>query len=147
MAATPANAEALALAATWIGAELGAVPAPPKVHLASAPFSPSPTLDPTTLTEATFDGYAAKTVTAWGTVHLDSSNQATFISASALDWTPTGSTTPNTIYGYWLIDSGGKLVQSETFPTPILLSGTGTTLQIVLQLAVRPWDVAVTVLP
>lgn len=147
MSAVPANVELEAIAINYIADLLGATPASPIVKLASAPFTPSPTLVPASLTEATFDGYAHKTVTSWGTVHLDSQNQATWISTSALDWTPTGSTTPNTIYGYWLLDSNGVLVQSETFATPVLMNGALTTLQLVIQLAIGPWKVNATLLP
>lgn len=147
MPAVPANVETEAIAAKWVTTMLGATPAAPKVKLVKAAFAPSPTLDPASVTVADFDGYADKTVTSWGTVHLDGTNQATFISTSALDWTPTGDLTPNTIYGYLLFDSNNVLVQSELLPAPVLLQGTLTTLQLVIQLAIAPWKAAVTVLP
>jgi hypothetical protein len=147
MPASPALVELEAIAANYIADLLGATPAAPLVKLVAAPFTPSPTLDPTTLTYATFDGYANKSVTSWGTVHIDGSNQATWISTSALDWTPTGSTTTNTIYGYVLLDSNGVLVQSETFATPVLMHGVLTTLQLVIQLAIGPWQATAVLLP
>lgn len=122
------------LAANAITALLGATPAAPTVKLAKAPFVPGPLLDPATITEADFTGYAAKTITAWGTVHSDGNGQQIFDPTTPLNWTPTGSTTANTIYGYILLDSHGVLLQSGLLPTPKILNGTATTLTLLMSI-------------
>lgn len=147
MAMVPATAELQALAALWIAGPLGSIPTPPTVHLAKAPFTPSPGLDPATLTEADFHTYAAKTISAWGTVHADANGQQVFINTTPLDWTPTDSVAPNTIYGYWLLDSAGKLVQAETFTTPVPMNGPTNTLQLVIELGINPWRTTAVLLP
>lgn len=126
---------------------LGSTPAAPTVHLVSAPFTPTPLSDYTTFTEATFDGYAAKTVTSWGTEHLDPLGQYIMTNANVLAWTPTGNTTSNTIYGYYLLASNGDQVQAEVFAAPVLLHGVGTTLDLVIVIGEAPSKTTCVVLP
>jgi hypothetical protein len=122
-------------------------PSFPLVHLAAASFAPGPGLDPSTLTEATYDGYAAKLLTGWGTPHLVASGNVVVDATPVLGWTPTGSLTPNTIYGWWVIDHAGNLVSSGLLPAPVLLHGTATTLSFVFGLGQGPWNYTTTVLP
>lgn len=142
----PGSATLLKQLATMIAGPW-ATATPPVVHLAAANFAPTPNLNPATLTEATFDGYAASPLGSFSTPHLLSNGTAVADNASALIWTPTGSTTPNTIYGYWMVDHAGVLIQSGLFPTPVLLDGPSTTLQIIVQGGAGPWITTVTVAP
>jgi hypothetical protein len=118
----------------------------PKVHLIAEQFNPNINLDPTTLTEATFDGYAAATCDVWGTNHSDPTQQAVFTSG-VLSWTPTGNTTANTIYGYYLVTGVGDVVQMGLLPAPVFLQGVGTTLAITITVPIAPPKGTVTLQP
>jgi hypothetical protein len=121
--------------------------APPKVHLAAAPFTPSPTLDLTTLTEATYDGYAAKAITGWGAAHVDQYGQVLVIPSIAIEFTPTGSMISNTIYGYWIPDTDGNMICCDVFNPGIILDGVQTTLSFVPGVAIGPYKYATVILP
>ena len=78
------------------------------------------------LTEATFNGYAARTLTRsnWNTAIYNGSNQGeTSYGSSAQSWTC--GTTGNTIYGYWVEGStSAKVLWAERFGTSrVLASG------------------------
>ena len=118
-----------------------------KFHLIAAPWTPQPTTVLSGLTEATFDGYAALAVTSFETVHQDAYGQALANPGIPLAWTPTGSTTPNTIFGYIAVDPAGNTVQSELFPSPVLLDGPTTTLQFVAGFAVGKYTENVVMVP
>jgi hypothetical protein len=117
-------------------------------HLAVAPFAPKPTMKQTDFTEATFDGYAPVQVTSWGTAHVDQYGQYLISGTTPPSWfTPTGTTTPNTIVGYYLLDPGGNIVSAETLPNPVTLNGPHTTLQISPGIAIAPFRYTCTVAP
>lgn len=101
------------------------------VKLATGAFSPTPTSDPATFTEATFDGYAAKSVASWVSPYLLPGPLAETISAAVLSWSPTGTTTPNTITGYWIVGGNGDYLGGEAFNQPVLLNGPTTALNLV----------------
>lgn len=115
------------------------------VKLAIAPFSPTPTSDPASFTEATFDGYASKTVAAWTPAAVQPGPLAEILSQSVLTWTPTGSTTPNTIAGYWIVGGNGDYLGGESFGTPVVLNGPTTSLNMVTawQMARATWSAQV----
>jgi hypothetical protein len=117
------------------------------VKLAKAPFSPTPTSDPTTFTEADFDGYAAKTVAAWAAPYLNGDGAAETIGTSVLTWSPTGSVTPNLIYGYWLMLGNGDYGGGEAFGTPVSLNGPTTALSMVPLWAVAPSRFGAVIVP
>lgn len=79
--------------------------------------------------EATFDGYAAKTLT-METGYINGANQAVAESGLAA-WIPTGSVTPNSIGGAWTDDGTGAM---EIFPlaAPVSLAGLATVLKIMV---------------
>jgi hypothetical protein len=118
----------------------------PTVHLAAAAFAPGPSLTPASFTEATFTGYNPIAVVAWDTSHYNGTI-ALANNSTALSWTPTGTTVANTIYGYWLQDHAGNVVQSGLFPTPQTLDGPTTTLAISIQVGVSQVPNSVIVLP
>jgi hypothetical protein len=100
------------------------------VKLAQGAFAPVPTSDPTTFTEATFDGYAAKTITAWTSAYLVPGPSSEILSAAVLSWSPTGTTTPNTITGYWIVGGNGHYLGGESFAQPVILNGPLTALNL-----------------
>lgn len=77
---------------------------PIKVRLYQNNYTPAPgggfTL--ATFVQATFDGYADQDLDAWGVPALVGS--AGYVEHAVVTWTPTGTTTPNTIYGYVVYD-------------------------------------------
>lgn len=101
------------------------------VKLAQGPFAPLPDSDPTTFTEATFDGYAAKDVTAWASPYLVATGAAETISSTVLHWAPTGTTTPNTLTGYWIVGGNGDYLGGEAFPVPIPMTGPTSALNLI----------------
>jgi hypothetical protein len=101
------------------------------IKLAQGSFAPGPTSDPTTFTEADFDGYASKTVAAWEAAALAVDGTAETISSAVQSWAPTGTTTPNTITGYWVIGGNGHYLGGEAFATPVVLNSPSTRLNLV----------------
>ena len=66
------------------------------------------------LTEATFSGYTAKTLTGLSVSgSLDSGNRA-FATWTAVSWTKSGAT-GNNVYGYYVISAAGALLYLERF--------------------------------
>ena len=117
------------------------------LHLFANNFVPQPGSVPADFTEATFDGYAALNITAWGTVHLLPSNQPAVAPTTTIAFTPTGSLTPNTIYGYYIKDPAGNIIIAERFPSPVVLNGTGTTLQFVPEVAIAAGNTTAVIVP
>jgi len=71
-------------------------------------------------TEADFSGYAAQAVATWGVPYIDQVNGGVSITAPAHQFQAANPTTvPNTVYGYYLEDTGGNLVQAGRFDAPI----------------------------
>jgi hypothetical protein len=102
------------------------------VHLAKAAFTPSPTLDPLTLTEADFAGYAAISppagnqlvyqdpVTGLYTVELKAPLGGYHFQTTGLGQLP------QTIFGWWVTDNANAVLYgSGLLPTPIPLSIVG----------------------
>ena len=82
--------------------------------------------------EATFDGYAAQPMpTSWSSAVISNPPPAATISAlSSVVFLPTGTTTPNQVYGYYVTDgdatpgSGTVLYFAELNPTgPVTVGG------------------------
>jgi len=67
-----------------------------------------------TAVEADYDGYADQNATGWtaGVINAGNAGEST---ADAQTYTCTGDTTPNTIYGYYILDDTGALVGAERF--------------------------------
>jgi len=124
------------------GGALGAT----KIGLFKADVTPTPLTPLTALTECDFDGYAQKTLTWLIGPYLNPGNQSEIQNAS-VNWTPTGSTTPNTVYGYFVIDAAGNLLWSERFTTPRVLNGGATTLTLLPTLVLVPGGLSAIVQP
>lgn len=126
---------------------LGSSPTTPKVHLAKAAFTPTPTLDVGTLAEADFTGYSSKAISSWGTTHRDSFNQELIVATSAAAWTPTDGVTPNTIYGWWMVGSDGSTVACGVFNPPLPMTSAANTIELVVGVAYGPWQFTAVLLP
>lgn len=85
-----------------------------EIHLFqnSIVFNPDTTLIGD-LVEADYDGYAALALT-WGAASVSDDGHVETI-ASAQTWRPTGGTTPNQIYGFYIDDGAGVLLAGGTF--------------------------------
>jgi hypothetical protein len=80
-------------------------------------FNPTPASILADFTEATFDGYAAQ-------VFKMDAGPTRFADGSIGTWNlttfhQTGNTTPNTIYGCYLLDPSGALAIAVRFDTPV----------------------------
>lgn len=103
-----------------------------KIHLIVAAFTPGPGLDFTTLTEATFPGYAAL-VAGVGTqpVYNDpvSGKRVIEIKAPTGGWNfiSTGPTSPSqTVYGFVMTDGASAVTYgAELLDTPVVITNTG----------------------
>lgn len=104
------------------------------IHLAIAAFVPTPQLDPTTLVEATFAGYAPIDPTAGNQlVYTDpvSGLITVELAAPAGGWhfqTTGTSNLPQTVYGWWVTDHTDAVLYGSGLldtPVPLTLSGQG----------------------
>lgn len=95
------------------------------LHLYINNHTPTDGDDVTDYTEATFGGYASIPLASWGAAFLNAANIAE--SDEILrTFTCTGAPLTNTVYGYYVTDSGGNLVGAELNPaggTPITAAG------------------------
>jgi hypothetical protein len=124
-----------------------AIATPATVHLAQAPFTPGPSVTLAGITEATFDGYSDKTITSFGTVQNLGGGSWGCNSGTVTSWTPTGSTTPNTIAGWVVVDHAGNMVSNGAINPPQVLDGATTTLALVWGFALTGGVFTSTVLP
>lgn len=78
-------------------------------------------------TEASFDGYAPISLPGWGLPWSDVVGNAV-VSSNRLQWTMTGSTTPQTVYG-WFATKGTSvsevLYMAERFDSTYAMAGPG----------------------
>jgi hypothetical protein len=108
-----------------------------KVKLAVAPFVPSPGLDPTTLTEASFPGYTALDPTAGTQLSyvdpLDGLRTIEFKEPlGGWHFACTGTPSPpQTVYGWYITDStGATLLGCGLLPVPVPFTGAGQALNL-----------------
>lgn len=119
------------------------------VKLAKAPFTPTPTSDPTTFVEADYPGYAPIDILTYGTRHGDGANQwYVFGETPPLSFVPNATVSPaQTIYGYWVTDPGGNMVCAEVLSTPFVMRDPQTVLQLMIPFGVGPLKMSAVVLP
>ncbi len=110
----------------------------PLVKVKCGLFVNAITLTPETtlamLTVATFDGYALSADAVWGAPYLNADGSWSY-SSSLIQFLMTGTTTPNTVYGYYVVpdpNTGSNLSWAELFTAPIPMTTTGNAINISL---------------
>lgn len=110
---------------TQLTALLAEYPTTSLVHLYTNNFQPTPASVVGDFTEATFTGYTAATLTAFGTPFLNAANNAQSV-APGITFTCTGTTVTQTVYGYFITDvHGTTLLLSGLFDTPVNMNAVG----------------------
>jgi len=105
-----------------------------KIHLFTNNFNPLPSSVLTAFTEATFTGYLAISVTAWGAPFTDVSGSAASVAPSA-EWVGPSDASGETIYGFYYTTGAGAgtLQFSGKFDEgPIPLASTANALVLIL---------------
>lgn len=107
----------------------------PTLHLNTANITVTPDTDLTAMVEATFTGYAAVTAVAFGTPGNGENGSAEMFAPSHT-FTCSGGTPNETIYGWYLTDSGGtSLYLYVPLATPVQIANVGD--QVTVQPAVQ----------
>ena len=96
-------------------------------------FKQNPAFNPTITTtlaefnanEADFDGYATKTIATWGTPVLLGAAWATYAPTQTFLWELDTDAVGNAIGGWYLVTSGGELMDYGIYDPPIPVSGEG----------------------
>lgn len=95
------------------------------LHLYANQVTLTPLTTLSSLTEASFQGYAAVTTVTWNAPYTDIAGNAV-ISAGLSQFECTGTTTPNTIYGWYLTDAtNATLLAAAALPTPVSITQVG----------------------
>jgi len=93
-----------------------------------------PTLEPTDFTEADFDGYADQPLVVTGPVKALNPEGDLVYTFPHANFVPTGTTTPNTVYGWWmegLVDGvGAVVIAAGRFDEPMVVVGPFTPVQV-----------------
>lgn len=92
------------------------------LKLVKTDFVANVDFDKTTVTEADYTGYAASTIVAFGDVYLDPNGGYSF--QSYKEFQPSGTAVGNTIYGYYVEDAGGDVIQVCHFGAPVPMNNT-----------------------
>lgn len=104
-----------------------------KLHLYQSNTIPGPNDTISTYTEADFDGYAAQSLVQLGSAFTNSDGAAEQ-DFQLLQFLDTGSTTPNTVYGYYVglkIGAGAEqLIWSERFSSPATMDANGKVIDV-----------------
>lgn len=95
------------------------------VHLFKEAIILSPATVPSDFDEADYTGYAASDEVVWLGAYIDADGNAV-LRGETVQFQPTGTTTGNAIYGYWIQKGTGgsaKMVAAESFDDPVFLNG------------------------
>lgn len=122
----------------WVANNMQADLANSVLHLYQDSLSPGvlTTLAELSAAEADYDGYAAKTITAWLNELLNPAGGASIQAPTQqFEYVDGVGHVGNNIGGWYLVSSGGALVAIGTFPSPIALvaNGQGIPLDILLR--------------
>jgi len=83
--------------------------------------------------KANFGGYANKTAINFGGVTLDVEDRPSTLTP-LLQWAATDGTTPNTIYGYAVLDTAtNNVIMAEKFATPIPIAEAYDAIDLVIR--------------
>lgn len=113
-----------------------------KVGLFQEPITPTPDTVLADLTPCDFDGYALSSALTWGTPFYGAEETAQ-VPAGLKQFIATGSTTPNNVWGWYVVDGAGTtllLVEPFEDAIPVLTTGEGVALVPTL---VMPLDIFV----
>ena len=88
-----------------------------KVHLFTGTPTLGPAMTPSSFTEATYVGYAAQSIT-WGTAQRQPGPQFAVRGTVPAQFKPTSGATPNTVTGYYVLDSTGATALYAAFFSP-----------------------------
>ena len=86
-----------------------------KLHLVKAPFTPTVDMDPASLTEADYAGYAALNLDTWQAPSYAGNGVWETMPGTLPSFVGNNAATTNTIYGWFLVDSAGDCVAIGTF--------------------------------
>ena len=106
----------------------GGMPASWTYRLYQNMYTPTTSDTSSNYTEATFDGYAAKTGVTWNAV--GNNNPGAVITANAWTYTQTGTTITNTIYGWYATDGSGNFQWAELFSSPVSMNAVNNTITV-----------------
>jgi hypothetical protein len=109
--------------------------------------APNPNMDVTQFTEATFTGYAAKTGMTWAVGPYYTTAGFAELLDALYTWTPTGTTTSNIVYGWYLTDVSGAWVIGEAFTTPMPMGSLTNVIALVLKLGLSTLGISGDVQP
>jgi hypothetical protein len=115
---------------TGVGKPLAAA----QLQLSKSAFTPGPTMIPADFDEADFVGYAAEAALAYGTAFV--AGDGTYrIQPPSVNFQATADTTPNVLYGWVVLNTGGTAVLYAGLfdnPIPINLADDGVEVNPVL---------------
>lgn len=117
-----------------------------KVALYQSNTIPSPARPLSDYTEATYDGYAKKSVT-WSAPTRSDDGFIEVVGVIA-EFRPTGSVTPNSIYGVLLVDTTGAILYGAARfddPVPLPMNSTLDQILITLRIRITPGGLVVTI--
>lgn len=118
------------------------------VHLAQTPFTPTPSSDPSTYTEASYTGYTTQHVATWGPAHVDSAGNILCNGLTLPNFVPSGVLiTPQTVGGYWIVDELGAYLGGEAFTAPITITGPTTPVTFTVGVPIRTGTFNTDILP
>lgn len=108
-----------------------------KLYKNSIAGGPNTELD--VIEPADFDGYATSTEITWGGVALGEDDKAKVL-GDRKEWVPTGTTTPNTVYGAYITNAAGtQLIAVLPFEAPVYVTGPDDVVSVVPEVTL-PWD-------
>ena len=94
---------------------------PYRIHLFKNDATPATDSVIGDFAECDFPGYASSTFSCWTEAALD--GNTAYIESCVVSWTATGDSDPSqSVYGYYLTDSGGSYIGAKKFDTPVDMS-------------------------
>ena len=109
------------------------------IGLISAPFTPNSSTTLGILTEANYNGYSRKSI-GTSSVTFTGGDGKAYVEFSTLQFIPSGSSTPNTIYGAFVTfgNSTTTLVYTEAFSPALPMASTSNQITITPRFGLDP---------
>lgn len=123
---------------TWLGSNTLGLSSG-SIGLIAAPFSGSQSTTLASLTEANYGGYARQALAGPSAV-FNGSDGKVYTEFNTLEFAPTGSTSPNTIYGLFYLGGGSSTVpfQTDALAAPFYMGGATNRLTIIPRCGLDP---------